>query len=216
MKFRDLINEENSNTQKDKEAYEAITKRLKELKKKDTQELKSMADRVAKVHSAKSKSEFISVILDSQFGKKIWDAHNRYEDSLKNKKSLKEAIEGINDSGIGYLITYSLYMVAQIHVWHLLCPSGQKHMALGELYSELEDEVDELAERFIAQGGVLTDINEPIIAKYDDLTVMQKCQEYRNMVTSCVDYRPEMASIIDGVVDLQELIDNKLYKFKLN
>lgn len=129
---------------------------------------------------------------------------------------INEDIEGINNTGIGYLITYSMHMIAQTHVWHLLCANGQKHTALGEFYEELQDEVDELAERFIAQGGVLETVNEPLIAIYDEEMVMARCQQYRNMVTSCVDNRPDMASIVDGIVDLQEVIDSKLYKFKLS
>ena len=129
---------------------------------------------------------------------------------------LNENIEGINNSGIGYVITYSMYMIAQTHIWHLLCTSGQKHTALKEFYEELQDEVDELAERFIAQGGELQTVDTPIVAKYDDLMVLQRINEYRNIVTSCIDTRPEMASIIDGIVDLQEVIDSKLYKFKMN
>lgn len=197
MKFKDFILNESKLSSKDNELAKKIIKAEKSSINNPayTQELKRSEKTLIKKYGKGWRSLIEEV----------------NEDDFKN-----ESVPEINNSGIGYIISYSLYLIAQIHVWHLLCPSGQKHMALGELYSELEDEVDELAERFIAQGGVLTDINEPIIAKYDDLTVMQKCQEYRNMVTSCVDYRPEMASIIDGVVDLQELIDNKLYKFKLN
>lgn len=139
----------------------------------------------------------------------------KFRELLSNKK-INEEVTGINNTGIGYVITYSMYMIAQTHIWHLLCTSGQKHTALKEFYEELQDEVDELAERFIAQGGELQNVEVPLVAKYDDLTVMQKCQEYRNMVTSCIDTRPEMASIVDGIVDLQEVIDSKLYKFKMN
>lgn len=131
------------------------------------------------------------------------------------RKFLNEEVQGINENGIGRLITYTLYMTAQVHVWHLLCPSGQKHTALGELYDELQSEVDELAEKFIAQGGYLTTITEPIIAMYSEEVIRQKCDEYRTMITSCINRTPEMESIMDGVVDLQEIVDAKLYKFNL-
>lgn len=139
----------------------------------------------------------------------------KFRDLVNKKEQVNEDVQGINNSGIGYLITYSMYMIAQTHIWHLLCKSGQKHTALGEFYEEMQDEVDSLAERFVAQGGILETINEPLIAVYDEQMVMQKCQQFREMVTSCINDRTDMRSIIDGVVDLQELIDNKLYKFKM-
>lgn len=131
-------------------------------------------------------------------------------------KQLKENIDEINETGVGYIISYSLFMIAQMHLWHLLCPTAQQHIALGEFYDELQSEVDELAERFIAQGGILSNIiDEPLIANYDEYLVMEKFNQFRNMVTSAIDTNSRMASIVDGVVDIQELIDNKLYKFKL-
>ena len=130
--------------------------------------------------------------------------------------SLEEAIEGINDTGIGYVISYSMFMIAQTHIWHLLCKSGQKHVALKNFYDELQDEVDELAERFIAQGGILSDVEANLVARYDDFEIVSAFNSYREMVTSCVESRPEMASIVDGIVDLQEIIDSNLYKFNLN
>jgi DNA-binding ferritin-like protein len=130
-------------------------------------------------------------------------------------ESLTEAIAEVNDNGIGYIIPYTLQFIAQAHTWHLLCPNGQKHMALGELYEELQSEVDELAEKFIAQGGTLLNVNVPLMAYYDEFTVRAAINELRNIVTSAIDTNPRMASIVDGLTDLQEVIDAKLYKFNL-
>jgi len=139
----------------------------------------------------------------------------KFRDIL-NEKILNEAVDGINDSGIGYIITYTLQFIAQVHVWHLLCKSGQKHTALGELYEELQSEVDELAEKFIAQGGTIETVSEPIVAYYDEGMIIARIEEYRNLVTSAINTDPAMASIVDGVTDLQEVIDSKLYKFKMD
>ena len=134
-------------------------------------------------------------------------------------KLLNEAVQGINDYGIGYLVTYSLHMVAQSHIWHLLCPSGQKHMALGEFYDEIQSEVDELAEKFIAQGGYLTDI-EPYKynCKYNELEIYNYINNYRTHITNVIENSmgAELKSIQDSVIDLQEVIDEFLYKFKLD
>ena len=70
----------------------------------------------------------------------------KFRDLVNKKEQVNEDVQGINNSGIGYLITYSMYMIAQTHIWHLLCKSGQKHTALGEFYEEMQDEVDSLAE----------------------------------------------------------------------
>ena len=98
----------------------------------------------------------------------------------------------------------------------MLCPNGQKHVALGELYEELQDEVDELAEKFIAQGGELQTVNMPLVAVYSEDMVRNRIDEFRNIVTAAIDTNPAMASIVDGVTDLQEVIDSKLYKFNLS
>ncbi len=154
---------------------------------------------------------------DKKEYKKIFSGVTKLEESAEVKsEELEEAIEGINNTGIGYVISYSMFMIAQTHIWHLLCKSGQKHVALKNFYDELQDEVDELAERFIAQGGILLDVEANLVARYDDFEIVSAFNSYREMVTSCVESRPEMASIVDGIVDLQEVIDSNLYKFNLN
>lgn len=138
------------------------------------------------------------------------------KDSGYLNESLTESVDGINATGIGYIIPYTLQFIAQAHVWHLLCPNGQKHTALGELYEELQSEVDELAEKFIAQGGRLENINTPLMSYYDELEVRAKLDEFRNIVTSAITTDARMASIVDGITDLQEVIDSKLYKFNMS
>jgi hypothetical protein len=74
------------NEKTDKEIYLEIDKRYKELKKKDIEDLKALGNRLSKVNSAKTKAEFISLILDAEFGSKQWAAHDRYEDSINEAK----------------------------------------------------------------------------------------------------------------------------------
>jgi len=140
------------------------------------------------------------------------------ESKAIEKTVLSEAVEGINENSVGYIIPYAMYMVAQAHIWHLLCPSCQKHMALGEFYDELESEVDELAERFIAQGGELQPFNMAFDMEYSDQKVYAACETFRQAISDCVAQTesPALRSIQDGVVDLQEVVDNKMYKFQRN
>lgn len=145
-------------------------------------------------------------------------AHLKFSDVLKElskEKVTNEELQYINEYGIGYIVSYTMHMIAQSHIWHLLCPSGQKHVALNELYTELETEVDGLAEKFIAQGGILSDVTESLIPYYSEELVRQKLNDYRELVSNSMTQDPTMASINDGLVDLQEVIDSVLYKFNL-
>lgn len=131
---------------------------------------------------------------------------------------LAEQINGINNDIIGLVIPHTLALIAQAHIWHLVCPSGQKHVALKELYEELQSEVDGLAEKFIAQGGVIEEYNCSLKSTYSDMDVYVELDKYRDLITGTITANdtPEMKSIVDGLIDLQEVIDSKLYKFKLN
>ena len=135
---------------------------------------------------------------------------------IEQHDAVNERVEGVNDTGIGYVISYTLQFIAQAHAWHLVCPNGQKHMALGELYEELQSEVDGLAEKFIAQGGILQPVNEGLFPYYDEALIRERLDTFRNMVSSVITTDPRMASIVDGITDLQEIIDAKLYKFNLS
>lgn len=81
-KFKEFL----LNEKTDKEIYLEIDKRYKELKKKDIEDLKALGNRLSKVNSAKTKAEFISLILDVEFSSKQWAAHDRYEDSINEAK----------------------------------------------------------------------------------------------------------------------------------
>ena len=89
-----------------------------------------------------------------------------------DKKTISENIEGVNETGIGYLIPITMFTIGQIHIWHLLCTSGQKHSALGDFYDSLVENIDELSEKFIAQGGTISE-SEPYKynCKYDKLEI---------------------------------------------
>ena len=138
------------------------------------------------------------------------------KEMMKESVELNEEILGINDTNIGQLISYTLHFIAQAHIWHLLCPNGQKHTALGELYEELQEEVDGLAEKFIAHGGELKLVVEELSPVYSDELVIAKINKFRELITAEINVNPAMASIVDGVTDLQEIVDAKLYMFNLS
>lgn len=135
------------------------------------------------------------------------------------KKSINEYIEGINETGIGYLIPYTMYCIGQIHIWHLLCTSGQKHTALGDLYDDLVENIDELSEKFIAQGGIISE-SEPYkyMCRYNENEIYNYINNYRTYISTVIENSmgAELKSIQDSIIDLQEVIDEFLYKFKLD
>lgn len=137
---------------------------------------------------------------------------------LLKQEPVNEEISEINSSGIGYIITEGLALVAQSHIWHLLIKSGQKHTALGEFYSTLDTELDELAERFIAQGGQLSNLEITLNTNVDELSILQNIDNYRSIVSTTIANieSAELESMKDGLIDLQECIDSFTYKFKLN
>jgi hypothetical protein len=157
------------------------------------------------------------------FSKKFknMEAYNKWCDSDEAgdcdvTQVMNENVEGINEFGIGYIITYGLFLVAQIHIWHFVTTLAQQHIVLGELYTEFESEIDSLAEKFIAQGGVLVNVsNQTLTTEYNDFKVYETLEQYRNLISSSIDSRNVMRPIADGLTDLMEIIDAKLYKFKL-
>lgn len=135
------------------------------------------------------------------------------------KKSINEYIEGINETGIGYLIPYTMYCIGQIHIWHLLCTSGQKHTALGDLYDDLVENIDELAEKFIAQGGMILE-SDPFTYsnKYEIGTILKQVDGYRQIISSTIEScgEAQLKSLQDALIDIQENVDSFKYKFNLD
>lgn len=138
---------------------------------------------------------------------------------LLTQNELHENVQGITENTVGYIIVKTMALIAQAHVWHLVIRSGQKHTALNELYTTLQDEVDELAERYIGQGGVLPSQNFNIDTGISNEYVLAYIESYRFEVSACISElagNAELSSILDGVIDLQECIDSFAYKFKLD
>lgn len=138
---------------------------------------------------------------------------------LKENNSINEKIENINDYSIDYVISKGLFMGVQSHVWHLLAKSGQKHIALKELYESLADLCDGIAEKYIAQGGAFMDKREFVLVQsYDNYAIIESINLFREDITSLISSIKDISSlqsILDSLVDFQELIDSFIYKFNL-
>ena len=143
------------------------------------------------------------------------------QDLLKEKynKSINEYIEGINETNIGYLIPYTMFMIGQVHIWHLLCTSGQKHSALGDFYDSLVEGIDELSEMYIGQGGMILE-SDPFkySNKYEIGTILKQVDGYRQIISSTIELCGEarLKSLQDALIDIQENVDSFKYKFNLD
>lgn len=133
----------------------------------------------------------------------------------KFRQLLNENVEGINDHNVGFIISYTLHFSSQLHIWHLLTKNAQQHSALQELYDGLREEVDKLAEKFIAQGGNLETVSDNLLAYYDEKVVRRSITEYRQLITNSISNDKNIASIVDSLIDIQEILDSGLYKFDL-
>lgn len=142
-------------------------------------------------------------------------------DYLNDKKDIKidEKIDGINEIGVDFVVTKALFMSTQAHIWHLLAKTGQKHVALKELYDELSNNADSLAEKFIAQGGMFVETRDfTFKCTYDNYDIIEQINLFRSEITTLIDHIKDNAELfvtLDDLVDFQEIIDSFIYKFNL-
>lgn len=133
-----------------------------------------------------------------------------------SQTDLKEEYHDSNK--IGFFITESLAFASQVHIFHLLSLSGQKHLALKEFYSSLEDIIDSVAEKFIARGGKIESINYEFKTSSDVEFVLNTVSNYRDELTEIIDLMiddSENQGIFDELVEVQKEIDQFVYRFSL-
>lgn len=123
--------------------------------------------------------------LDGELFKKIKSLQkvNENENQVSKEENIDETISNINSFNIDNVINKTFSSITQAHIWHLLIKSGQKHLALNELYINLQSDVDALSEKFIAQGGFLSEfgVNYTIIT--DEQTILSYVDLLRQDIT---------------------------------
>jgi hypothetical protein len=80
------------------EGVKAVADHMAMLKKQPTDTLKRMANQHYKVHSAKSKNEFVGMLMRAKFGKKKLEAHDSHFQT-EQKQGVAEATAWDSDSG---------------------------------------------------------------------------------------------------------------------
>lgn len=183
--------------------------------------VKSFADK-----SGKSEAEVEKLWNESKKSAEEQDHKEDYDyivSILKNMLKLNES----NITDMQEMREYVMYLinaVSQFHLYHILCKNGTHHQALGEFYSVIESEVDELAEHILAyQGEEFIDSDEDtyecdLVLNYE-FDLVKEDVEYLN------DYTTEMIGKIDNnenkvlveeLTEVQEACSNLLYKLQLS
>lgn len=210
INFLDLVNESKFNDIKNK---------IKKCTKADYDKVVKDLDTAFKDKTITSK-EYSE--LDDELFQRIKSLHNKVnenENQVSKEENIDETISNINSFNIDNVINKIFSSITQAHIWHLLIKSGQKHSALNELYSNLEKRVDSLSEKFIAQGGILSEFKCDYSVIYDDNTILEYVDVFRKDITYALFKMKDefsLSSLSDDLIEIQEHIDTFIYKFKLN
>lgn len=210
INFLDLVNESKFNDLKNK---------IKKCTKADYDKVVKDLDTAFKDKTITSK-EYSE--LDDELFQRIKSLHNKVnenENQVSKEENIDETISNINSFNIDNVINKIFSSITQAHIWHLLIKSGQKHLALNELYINLQSDVDVLSEKFIAQGGFLSEfgVNYTIIT--DEQTILSYVDLLRQDITYSLTemkFNAELSSFYESLTSIQEHIDTFIYKFKLN
>lgn len=116
------------------------------------------------------------------------------------------------NTSAGEFISTLLLAAAQVHVLHLTTNSYAKHKALNELYDELPDLADSIAES-MQQDEILEGYNQSITlsATLDPVTYVTELRNYVTSIRQKVSSESYVQNQIDSVV---ELLNSTLYKLK--
>ena len=79
------------------EGVKAVADHMAMLKKQPTDTLKRMANQHYKVHSAKSKNEFVGMLMRAKFGKKKLEAHDSHFQT-EQKQGVAEEVKPVNEA----------------------------------------------------------------------------------------------------------------------
>lgn len=134
-------------------------------------------------------------------------------------RSLISEVKSENvDMAFQFVLT-SLNMVAQFHLYHLLTKKSNHHEALGEFYSELDDELDEFAEYFLGDNDLTSVASVP----YTFITTADMSSYLTSlaMYSGCIDkvrttLEDKDGALVDTINDIQEIVAKLKYKLKMD
>lgn len=217
--FKNFLNE----SFRDKEFQDALSQITKELTKSVVSNAKGKIITFASRDGDKTKIGYDDAngkrnVLYTFYRPVKKDEEEKLFALIRKQYAVNESIQKINENSIGYVIVRTLALISQVHMWHFLIKSGQKHLALGEYYNELQDKVDGLAEKFVVLGGSLIEYNYTIRPYTSEEIILNEVIDFRAYVVTQIELLKddsELAGIYDSLVDLQEITDSFAFKFNL-
>lgn len=131
------------------------------------------------------------------------------------------------EASVGSCITNMLFYTSQLHLCHWLTLKNHHHVVVGELYANIESELDELAEQFI--GACLPNlkpeqalnmdegVKEPryykvIKSEKEILDIIEEMTQYANKSLKMVENDEKFSFMRDGIMDIIAELHSAKYK----
>lgn len=105
----------------------------------------------------------------------------------------------------------------QTHIWHLQCTNHATHIALGDFYEELDNQIDALIEGLMAQGMLLDagKIEIPMFANFDIELVKAAFKEFLSYI-ELLHQQFELSAIQNILDDMSTLGNQTLYLLRFS
>lgn len=128
---------------------------------------------------------------------------------------------------LGTFVTDMLFYVNQLHLTHWLTLKNHHHVIVGELYEELESELDELAEQFLGASlpdmkpeealklmqGVKTPRNYRIVkTEQEIIDLVEEITAYANEALQAVESNPRYSFMRDSIMDIIAVLHSSKYQ----
>lgn len=128
---------------------------------------------------------------------------------------------------LGEVITNMLFYVNQLHLTHWLTLKNHHHVIVGELYEELEEELDELAEQYLGaclpemkpeealylmQGVKIARKYRVIKTEEEILALIKEVTDYATKALELIENNPKFSFMRDTVMDIIAVLHSKKYQ----
>ncbi len=118
------------------------------------------------------------------------------------------------DAVMGHLMATLMKARDTAHMWHWKVKSFSLHLALGDLYEELADFMDELMEMYMGRYG--TDAHVPLSAPnpFSEQDPLEFIRQLDDFLADMHDKIPQDGFIVNKFEELQELVSATRYKME--
>ena len=128
---------------------------------------------------------------------------------------------------LGTFVTDMLFYVNQLHLTHWLTLKNHHHVIVGELYEELESELDDLAEQFLGASlpqmkpeealslakGVKTPRQYRIVkTEQEIIDLVEEITAYANEALQAVENNPNYSFMRDSIMDIIAVLHSSKYQ----